>query len=97
MRVDYTPRALDDVAAILEQISEDDPAAARRVAARLEATVSLLADAPLIGRRRLDRGEHIRTFPARPFPYLVVYQVEEDRIVILTVWHMSRNPEDMIR
>lgn len=97
MRFEYTPRALGDIAEILETISQDDPVAAQRVATRIEATVSLLADAPLIGRRRSDRTEHIRAFPARPFPYLVVYLGEEDRIVILTIWHMSRNPEDMIR
>jgi plasmid stabilization system protein ParE len=68
MRVAYTRRALRDVAQILEAIAADNLSAAKRVAACIEATVALLAEQPLLGRRREDRAEHVRAFVVRPYP-----------------------------
>lgn len=96
MRVLYTARALRDVDDILKAIAADTPSAAGRVAARIEATVALLASQPRLGRRRDSRADHIRAFAVRPYPYLIVYALRDDRLEILTIWHMSRDPGGML-
>jgi plasmid stabilization system protein ParE len=55
----------------------------------LERVVRLLTQHPEIGR---GQGAGVRTFPARRFPYSVVYEVRADSVVILAVAHHRRAP-----
>ena len=44
---------------------------------------------------RKVRGEVRRLVVARRFPYVIHFRIEPDQIVILSVFHTSRNPEQL--
>jgi toxin ParE1/3/4 len=56
---------------------------------QMEELVSHLAQFPELGP---PDAKGLRTFPARRFPYSVVYQVLGDRLFILAVAHHRRAP-----
>ncbi len=84
----WTRRALmrlDDVGA---HISEDDPAAAARVIARLVSTVDLLAQQPAMGRPGRIQGT--RELVLADIPYIVPYRVTRGTVEILTAMHAAQ-------
>ena len=84
MRVVWTATALEDVRAARDYIHERNPLAARRIAEDLLAAGDSLTDFPY-------RGRPGRTVGTRELvivrPYIIVYEVGEDRVLILRVWH----------
>jgi toxin ParE1/3/4 len=48
---------------------------------------------PRIGRRTCDPA--IRRMAVTPYPYLVLYEVSEDEIIIHAVRHAARDPSGM--
>lgn len=55
----------------------------------LEATLEFLRRSPLVFRETYKNG---RKAKLRRFPYVVIYFVEEDTVVVVSVHHSSRNP-----
>jgi len=89
MTVDWSPEAIDDLAALRAYISEDDPAAAQRVALRIiDAVESLLTDNPEMGRPGRVPGTRELVVP-RP-PFIVPYRVRGSTLQILRVYHAAR-------
>ena len=85
----WTGPALDDLRDIRDYVSQDDPAAAKRLAEKIRDGVLRLADHPQSGRvvpelSGLDYREVIIS------PYRIVYAAREDRVIILRVWHGRR-------
>ena len=85
----WTGPALDDLRGIRDYVSQDDPAAAKRLAEKIRNGVLRLADHPLSGRvvpelSGLDYREVIIA------PYRIVYAVKKDKVIILRVWHGRR-------
>ncbi|MBS0480466.1 MAG: type II toxin-antitoxin system RelE/ParE family toxin [Proteobacteria bacterium] len=89
MRVNFTPQASDDLAAIRDWIAENDEHAADRVVARIVQTAMMFGQFPMLGRAGMVEGT--REFSVVGLPYLIVYQIaSEAEIDVLTVLHTRR-------
>lgn len=84
-----SPRALNDLAAIDDYISADNPAAAERLLESFRETFALLASVPEAGRRRDEVIAGIRSFPVGS--YVIFYRIIRGRVEIVRVLHGSRD------
>jgi addiction module RelE/StbE family toxin len=81
-------KALQDLVDAHSYVALDNPAAASRLVEQIQDGVSRLADFPLMG--RVGRVRDTRELAIAGTPYLVVYQVELKKIVVLTILHGAR-------
>ena len=88
MKVRYTKAALRQLGAILSYIAEHSPQGAQNVQARLGRLMAALETQPLIGARTNKPG--VRRAVAAPYPYIVLYEVRGDEIIIRAVRHGAR-------
>ena len=87
-RVIWSSGALADARRNLAYLAAENPSAALRLAALLEAGAEGLAVLPDRGRLGLVPGtRELVTVP----PYVIVYQVQDDAVVILRVWHAAQD------
>src|SRR5437763_8965496 len=93
MKLRFTPRAAQDLAAIADYIRGHNPAAAQQVRAAILHSLQNLILFPEVG--RLQAVEGVRKLVTRKYPYLVYYTVDEsgEEIVILTIQHPARERE----
>ena len=93
MIVDWSDEALDDLAALAAYIYQDNPAAAVRITLEIIQSVEeLLPDHPHVGRPGRVPGTRELVIPRTP--YIVPYQVRNNRIEILRVYHQARRWPD---
>jgi toxin ParE1/3/4 len=92
VRFRWTRHAVRQVDEIGAFIAQDDPQAADRVVGAVEAAVATIEKHPAIG--RLGRTEGTRELVVVGTPYIVAYALREDRGVILSVRHSSREWPD---
>jgi toxin ParE1/3/4 len=87
-----TPRADADLEAIGDYIGEQSgsPSIAEKFLAELAATMEAYARQPLMGERRDDLGEALRSFSFKR-NYIVIYQPLDDGIVVLRIFHAARD------
>lgn len=88
MRVRWLRKALANLDAEASYIAEDDPAAARRVVARIMSAVSHLSQQPKLGRPGRVPGTRELVVPRTR--YIVPYRVRGNVVEILRVFHVSR-------
>ena len=69
-------------------LSDKNPNAAKALYERIKITATELIDNPYIG--RLGRVPGTRELVITNTPYLLPYQIRQDRIEILRVYHSSR-------
>jgi plasmid stabilization system protein ParE len=83
--------------AALDEIADDNPAAAERVIEALWETFDFLSGNPKSGKRRDDLRAGLRVFPARrpAHSYVVLYYETEEFVEINSVVHGARNWELM--
>ena len=93
MKLRFTPRAVQDIAAIADHIRERNPGAAERVRAAILQSLQNLVLFPQVGRAQTIEG--VRKLVTRKYPYLVYYRVDEavEEIIILTIQHPARERE----
>jgi toxin ParE1/3/4 len=93
MKLRFTPRATEDLAAIADYIRSHSPAAAQRVRAAILHSLQNLVLFPEVGRRQAVKG--VRKFVTRKYPYIVYYTLDQaaEEIVILTIQHPARERE----
>ena len=91
MRLIFDDRALADLEKIYNWIAQDDRQSAKAVVERVYASIELLASFPYMGRP--GREESTREWAVPRLPYIVVYEVHEERdvIVVIAVFH---GPQD---
>lgn len=91
MKLTFDPRAQDDLDRLFAWIANDNPRAAREMAARIEARVRLLAIPGFsqMGRPGLVAG----TRELVESPYIMVYKVREleREIVIVAIAHGAQD------
>lgn len=88
MKVVFSPQAREDLREIFIYIAEDSPPAARLILTRIKERVKELKDNPHIGRP--GRVPGTRELVITKTSYLAPYQVVDDAIQILRVYHGSR-------
>ena len=93
MKLRFTPRAVQDIAAIADYIRERNAGAPERVRAAILQSLQNLVLFPQVGRAQTIEG--VRKLVTRKYPYLVYYRVDEaaEEIVILTIQHPARERE----
>jgi toxin ParE1/3/4 len=95
MNVLWSPEAIEDLAALRAYISENNPAAAQRMAQRIVQLVQeVLTDNPEIGRP--GRVPGTRELVVARTPYIVPYRVRNGRLEILRVYHGARRWPDAL-
>jgi toxin ParE1/3/4 len=88
VKLRYTPQARLHLNAIAEYVGARNPNAARRIAARLEEMIDLLAAFPYMGHKGQLPGTREMVVPG--LPYIIVYRIEnreEGELTILGVYH----------
>lgn len=90
VQVDWTREAVANVDAIRSYVAYFDPGAADRLRARLNAAAESLAEFPHRGRPGADGTRELATIP----PYVLIYEVRDDRVLILSVRHGRQSPPD---
>jgi toxin ParE1/3/4 len=90
----WSPLALARLQEIRSYVALDKPQAAERLATRIVAAVEALKDYPHLGRRGSIRGT--RELVIGRTPYIVIYTVRADQVIINTIWHgalKTRSPK----
>jgi toxin ParE1/3/4 len=90
MQIAWTRKALGNLADIQAYIEQDQPEAARKVAAAIRRTVAYLAQHPHLGRPGRKAGT--RELVVAGTRYIATYQVRDERLVILAVLHGAQRP-----
>jgi toxin ParE1/3/4 len=71
--------------------NKDKPNAAERLATRIVAVVEALRNHPRLGRAGTEPG--IRGLVIGGTPYVVLYRVRGQRVIISTIWHGAQRKE----
>jgi toxin ParE1/3/4 len=74
MKLRFTPRATQDLAAIADYLRSRNPIAAHNVQAAILHSLQTLVLVPEAGRRQTVEG--VRKFVTRKYPYLVYYALD---------------------
>ena len=93
MRVRYTPRARDDLAAIYHYLDQRSPVGAQLVKATIERRIRLLEEFPFIAPMTDEAG--VYELSIIRYPYKVYYRVEADEVRIVHIRHASRERPEL--
>jgi addiction module RelE/StbE family toxin len=85
MRVRWTTDAADDLERISDYIAKSRPESARRVAQSVVERIGTLEMFPHLGRSGRVQGTREIVFP--PLPFVAVYEVREEQVVVLRILH----------
>ena len=88
MRVRFTSTALLEVDEIFAYIAQHNPTAAATLVERIEQAAERLSGSPHAGPKTDEPS--VRQLTVRRSPYLLLYTVEADEVVILHVRHGAR-------
>ena len=88
MRLIWSPEARDDLIEIFRYVAADNPRAARRLHETIKQGAAVLRDNPYAGRP--GRVPGTREWVISGTAYLVPYQIREDRVELLRVYHAAR-------
>ena len=88
MPVVLSSEALADLAAIRTYIGAENPYAASRVAVQIAAACDRLEFLPERGRPGVISGTREST---GAWPYVIVYQITDDVVQILRIWHGAQD------
>lgn len=88
-RVEWSPRALEDVEALAAYIAADSPAYAASVVKKILETTRNLSQFPFAGREVPELGEaNLREQFA--YSYRIIYRVRDETVTIVAVIHTKR-------
>ena len=85
MRVRWTADAADDLERICDYIAQSRPESARRVAQFIVERIGTLETFPQLGRPGRVHGTREIAFP--PLPFVAIYEVREEQIILLRILH----------
>ena len=88
MRIIWSPEARTDLREMVLYLSDKNPYAAKALYKRIETTTTELIDNPYIGRP--GRVPGTRELVITNTSYILPYQIRQNRIEILRVYHGAR-------
>ena len=89
MRIMYTADALRDLEGVLLYIAARNSTASIRAAARVRMAISHIALFP--NASRLDRETGVREYVVSDLPILVTYQVYDNHVKIVAIFHTAQD------
>jgi plasmid stabilization system protein ParE len=89
-RIRFTTSAEADLLELWLTIAEENLVAADESLDSIQATASLLATQPEMGRARPELADELRSFPTRT-PYIIFYAPNQDGLLIVRVLHHARD------
>jgi toxin ParE1/3/4 len=91
MKIEWSPRARDELLQLHDYIAQDSPFYARQFTERVIRAAERLADHPRLGRPVPEAGylETIREVIVQG--YRIVYRLKDDQVQIVTLLHGSRD------
>ncbi len=87
----WSPLARARLREIRAYVALDKPEAAERLTARIVAVVEALRNHPHMGRAGAEPG--LRELVIGGTPYVVLYRVRGNRVMISTIWHGAQRAE----
>ena len=91
LEIVWSPLARMRLREIRAYVAQDKPEAVERLAMRIVAVVEALRNFPRLGRVGLEPD--VRELAIGGTPYIVLYRVERERVVISTIWHGKQRRE----
>ena len=88
LTVKYTKLALQDLNKAYEYICSENPLSASEIIEKIEITISHLQTQPYIG--YAGRVKNTYEFFVFGTPFIIVYMVNEDYLIIVSVLHTSK-------
>lgn len=82
--------ALAEMAGAIEYYDEQREGLGAQFREAIEATLSSIQERPFS--YPVTTGSNVRRVVMNRFPFVIVYRVENDMIVVVSVFHTSRNP-----
>jgi toxin ParE1/3/4 len=92
MKAFYAERALRNLEDILTRLHSANPLAASALERRIVNAVARIENWPKSARAVTQWRGNVRVLPLVRFPYLIFYQIADDRIEILHIRHTARAP-----
>jgi plasmid stabilization system protein ParE len=93
VKLRYTLRAAQELEQVLSYVDDRSPEGARRIKARIQTAIDLIASHPQAG--QLTSSRRLRRVVVHPYPYLIFYAATDDEVVIYGVRHAARRPSSM--
>jgi toxin ParE1/3/4 len=88
MRIQYSRRALSQLASIYEYLSGRRPGAAQNVRLSIRATIVRLGELPRLGTLTDERDVHVLIEPK--YLYRVFYRVDGHVVTVIRILHRSQ-------
>jgi toxin ParE1/3/4 len=88
MTVVFTQRAIIDMEELHAYIARRSPSNAHSVLTRIRRAINRLAPFPQSG--RVGRLDGTRELVVSGLPYIAIYEVQDERVVVLRVMHTSQ-------
>ncbi len=88
LNIKYTKLAIQDLNDSYDYIFNNNPYAARSVIAKIELTISKIAEHPGIGLKGRVAGTF--EFPVLDTPFIIVYMYDHENLKIISILHTSR-------
>ncbi|WP_316233963.1 type II toxin-antitoxin system RelE/ParE family toxin [Bradyrhizobium sp. SZCCHNR1098] len=92
MKLRFTTRAANELESVLDYVASHSPGGARRVHMRIKSVFDMLVYYPKAGAQ--STHPRLRRLTINPYPYLIYYEVAADEVVIHSVRHTARNPDE---
>src|SRR5882762_2352614 len=89
LHVEFHADAAEEVAEARVKYAAQSPRTAARFVAEVSRAIGRIAEGPQRWPRYLRKT---RFFRLRRFPYLVVYRIEADKIMVIALAHVRRKP-----
>lgn len=86
----WSKKALLDIEDSLECYSEINDTLPKRFYDNVLKNVLLLTKNPYLFQIKFDS---FRELPLKKFPYVIVYEIIDNKVIIIAVFHTSKNPD----
>ena len=89
MKLEYSSRALAQLASVHEYLSARSPGSARKVTASIRSTIKRLLELPLLGKITDEADIHVLIEPE--YRYRVFYRISGEKVSVIRILHGSRD------